>query len=183
MNDTEDPDEIESPREGPEIEEEEPDENEANPNGNSFAASLLAIKERKLLATRKTAEYHEEKSSYEIKKLAYRFYFGWLGKSVHDKNLSTVLPWLLIGRRETSSNMQQLIKLGITHILNATNDLPNCFNNHFIYHRVAVKDNLEADIGSKFSSAVNFIKRVEDVKGRVSVSMQFFVYAPYRSLW
>ena len=35
--------------------------------------------------------------------------------------------------------------------------------------RIKVKDDIEADIGSHFDAAVNFIKRAEDCKGRVSI--------------
>ncbi len=136
----------------PEDEEEEEVE-EGNQTDASYAQELIGIKERKLLVTRNTAVHHKEISAFEARKM--------------DKTLTVVLPWLLLGRKETSQNMPLLLKLGVTHILNVTHDLPNRFNNHFVYQRISVKDNSDADIGSKFSTAISFMKRAESCKGRV----------------
>lgn len=132
-----------------------------------YAAELLDIKERKLLATRNTLPYHQVLSKWQRRKLAWKVYYGWLGK--RDKEITEVLPWLLLGRREVSSNQALLLKLGVTHILNMTSDLPCCFPSTFIYQRIPLKDNLQADIESHFSTIVNFIKRVEKCKGKVSI--------------
>lgn len=148
--------------------EQQEDTGGANQTDASYMQELVGIKERKLLATRNTSVYHAELSPYQARKLAFRLYMGWTGK--RDKTLTVVLPWLLLGRRETSQSMPLLLKLGVTHILNVTHDQPNRFGNHFVYQRIAVKDSVEADLGSKFSAAIAFIKRVEDCKGRVCAS-------------
>lgn len=151
------------------VDEEEEDEQQedtgANQTDASYMRELVGIKERKLLVTRNTAVYHAELSPYQARKLAFRLYMGWTGK--RDKTLTVVLPWLLLGRRETSQSMPLLLKLGVTHILNVTHDQPNRFGNHFVYQRIAVKDSVEADLGSRFSAAIAFMKRAEDCKGRV----------------
>lgn len=131
-----------------------------------FAEELLDIKERKLLASRNTLQYHREWSKWERHKQAFKVHYNWLGK--RDRDLTEVLPWLLLGRREVSANQSLLLKLGVTHILNMTSDLPCLFVNTFIYQRVPIKDNIQTDISVHFSTIINFIKRVEKCKGRVS---------------
>lgn len=131
-----------------------------------FAEELLDIKERKLLASRNTLQYHREWSKWERHKQAFKVHYNWLGK--RDRDLTEVLPWLLLGRREVSANQSLLLKLGVTHILNMTSDLPCLFVNTFIYQRVPIKDNIQTDISAHFSTIINFIKRVEKCKGRVS---------------
>lgn len=136
-----------------------------------YAAELLDIKERKLLATRNTLAYHKEWTRWQRRKLAWRVHYGWLGK--RDRDLTEVLPWLLLGRREVSSNQSLLLQMGVTHILNMTSDLPCIFPSTFIYQRVPLKDNLQADIASHFTTIINFIKRVEKCKGRVNNELRF----------
>jgi len=130
-----------------------------------FAAELLDIKERKLLATRKTLQYHKEMTRWEKRKLSWRVHYGWLGK--RDKDLTVVLPWLLLGRREVSTNQSLLLQMGVTHILNMTHDCPCVFPHTFIYQRVPIRDNLTTDLAAHFTTIINFIKRVEKCKGRV----------------
>lgn len=131
-----------------------------------FAAELLEIKERKLLASRKTLQYHKEMSRWEKRKLALRMHYGWMGK--RDRDITVVLPWLLLGRREVSTNQSTLLQMGVTHILNMTHDCPCVYPNTFIYQRVPVRDNITTDLAAHFTTIINFIKRVEKCKGRVS---------------
>mmetsp|Transcript_80800 Transcript_80800/g.158644 ORF Transcript_80800/g.158644 Transcript_80800/m.158644 type:complete len:428 (+) Transcript_80800:159-1442(+) len=132
-----------------------------------YAEELLDIKERKLLASRNTLMYHREWSRWERRKYAWKVQYGWMGK--RDRDLTEVLPWLLLGRREVSSNQSLLLQHGVTHILNMTSDIPCAFPNTFIYQRVPIKDNLKADIASHFATIINFIKRAEKCKGRILV--------------
>jgi hypothetical protein len=131
-----------------------------------YAEELLEIKERKLLATRNTLQYHRDWSRWERRKLAFKVQYGWMGK--RDRDLTEVLPWLLLGRREVSNNQSLLLQMGVTHILNMTSDLPCLFPNSFIYQRVPIKDSLTADLAAHFTTIINFLKRVEKCKGRVS---------------
>lgn len=134
-----------------------------------FAAELLEIKERKLLASRKTLLYHKEMSRWEKRKLSLRMHYGWMGK--RDRDITVVLPWLLLGRREVSTNQSMLLQMGVTHILNMTHDCPCVYPNTFIYQRVPIRDNITTDLAAHFTTIINFIKRVEKCKGRVSVTI------------
>jgi hypothetical protein len=142
---------------------------EAHAMNEDFAAELLDIKERKLLASRDTLLYHREWTLWERRKLALRVQYGWMGK--RDRDLTEVLPWLLLGRREMSTNQATLLQMGVTHILNMTSDLPCLFPNTFVYQRVPIKDSMKADIAQYFPTIINFIKRVEKCKGRVSMAV------------
>jgi hypothetical protein len=101
-------------------------------NDAAYAEELMNIKERKLLASRNTTMYHKESTVSENRKLALKTWFGYIEK---DKDLTPVLPWLLLGRKEMAGNLQALLRLGVTHILNVTDDVPFFFPNHFLYER------------------------------------------------
>lgn len=135
-----------------------------------FTNQIMEIKERKVLATRNCMMYHREYSRWDRRKIAFKVSLGYVSRN-HD--YSEILPWLLLGRREVASNIQILLKLGITHILNVTHDLPNLFTQHFVYEKIPVRDNLDADIGRHFDTIINFIDRAERCKGRVSL-LYFF---------
>jgi hypothetical protein len=149
---------------------------EENDEGAAFSADsgitaemeeeLLEIKERKLLATRKTQVYHREWSRWEKRKLALKVSLNWMGDK--NRDLTEVLPWLLLGRREVSTNQTLLLQMGVTHILNMTNDCPCAFTQSFVYKRIPLRDSITADVFTHFPTIVEFIKRVEKCKGRVS---------------
>lgn len=80
---------------------------------------------------------------------------------------------IVIGGRDDAANGELLYKLGVTHILNCARQLPN---NHefskkhkFAYLKIPLMDDEEEDIVAVMDQARNFIKRVEDIKGRVLV--------------
>lgn len=68
-----------------------------------------------------------------------------------------ILPRLFLGNKVDSSTMDLLRKARISHILNVTPDLPNAFEDHFKYLRLAVQDNLGGDLVSHFGEAFDFI--------------------------
>jgi hypothetical protein len=129
-----------------------------------YANQLLEIKEKKVLAQRRGDMFHKEYTRWERRKIAFKVSMGYVKK---NKDYSEIFPWLLLGRRDAASNIQTLLKLGVTHILNVTHDLPNLFTQYFVYEKIPVRDNLEADIGKYFDTIINFIDRVERCKGRV----------------
>lgn len=165
------PDEPAGPGGAPLLDLEEEEEQNTDMNAadqamnEDFAAELLDIKERKLLASRKTLQYHKELTKWEKRKLSLRMHYGWMGK--RDKDITVVLPWLLLGRREVSTNQSMLLQMGVTHILNMTHDLPCVFPNTFIYKRVPIRDNITTDLAVHFTTVIDFIRRVEKCKGRV----------------
>lgn len=132
-----------------------------------YLAELLDIKERKLTGTRNTTVYHREISKWERRRFAFRVACGLLGR--RSREITEVTPWLLIGRKENATDLQLLLRLNITHILNVSSELPMAYPNHFIYQKIPVKDSIEADIAVHFSTIINFIKRVEDCEGRLLV--------------
>jgi predicted protein tyrosine phosphatase len=135
-----------------------------------FIKQYLEIKERKIMTTRNTQPYHEPFSYRERRNIALKFFFGFKNISSaykNSKDVTFVLPWLLIGRKEIAHNMQQLLSFNITHILNMTHDVKSKFNKHFMYEKIAVKDSIDSDMTPHFNTMIQFIKRTEDSKGRV----------------
>jgi len=143
------------------------DEDAMGEMNEEYMNEIMDIKEKKLLASKNNQIYHEQLSSWQIRKKTIAIQMGWLGKN--NRDVSEVLPWLLLGRREISANITQLNKLNVTHILNMTKELPNAYPNSFLYERVPIKDNNDADIAAYFPKIVNFLRRVEKCKGRVLV--------------
>lgn len=133
-----------------------------------IAQQLMDLKERKVMATKSVsaAQYHRHFTLWKRRKRAIAFKLGLVRTKENDASI--VLPWLLIGNRELACDMAKLQKLNVTHILNMTHDCPNMFPDSFVYEKVPVRDSLETDLTPYWSTIVNFIKRVESCKGRVS---------------
>lgn len=86
----------------------------------------------------------------------------------HDYAQGEILPgFLFLGDRLTAGESDRLNSLGITHVLNVTQDIPNFYENKDVgsserrltYKRCALKDRIDADIGEHFSGACDFINR------------------------
>ncbi len=89
----------------------------------------------------------------------------------------------MLGRKEDAQDLQVLTNLGITHILNITNVVPNYFPDKFIYYQIPIEGNLiiKNNIGcnyvdneniqiiDEFPAAASYIRHVELLKGRVLV--------------
>ena len=49
---------------------------------------------------------------------------------------------IVLGSRDDSSHLESLKSLGVTHMLNLTNVVPNSFPDQFIYHNISITGNL-----------------------------------------
>lgn len=135
-----------------------------------YTEQLTQIKERKLTISRNTADSHRPWSKQQCRRAAFWLWAGFGSGSGRKKHEYTeILPWLILGRRETASNLQELLRMNVTHILNMTSDFPNLFDPHFVYHKVPVRDSTEEDIGKHFQGIVSFIQRVKDCQGKIYV--------------
>mmetsp|Transcript_26755 Transcript_26755/g.29162 ORF Transcript_26755/g.29162 Transcript_26755/m.29162 type:complete len:367 (+) Transcript_26755:74-1174(+) len=130
---------------------------------------FLAIKERKLIIMRNSVIFHKEKTSSEKRTMFLKMFFGFPVNQKNSKNTTFVTDWLIIGRKEVAVNLQALLQLNVTHILNMTNDVKSAFNKHFMYEKIAVRDSEEEDIAKHFTRMIAFIKRCETSKGRIFV--------------
>lgn len=124
------------------------------------------IKERTILKTRDNARFHEKIFPIfrNLKALSCSLGIGKL-----DAPLTYIFPWLMIGRGSATKSYRYLLDMGITHILNATEEIGNFFPEHFVYLQCPVRDNEKADIGQYFNAAADFIRTAEQGKGRVFV--------------
>jgi len=126
----------------------------------------LEIKEKRVLRTRNSHEYHFPTEKWKRRINAFRLAWG-LG--ARGKGTTEVLPWILLGPREEVMSQHKLIAMGVTHILNATHDVQNEFPNQFVYMKVNIEDSEEQDILDKFPQVVAFFERVEEKRGKVYV--------------
>jgi predicted protein tyrosine phosphatase len=96
------------------------------------------------------------------------------GASLEDSWKGEILEnFLFLGDRVTASDMDRLTTLQITHIVNATEDVSNFFENcgHLQYLRCAIKDRSEAasEIAQHFPKCVEFINGCRASGGRTLV--------------
>lgn len=82
---------------------------------------------------------------------------------------------IFIGTQVDSANKQQLQKLGVTHVLNASSESPNSYEDDFEYLKLALDDSAEVDITETFSRAFEFIDRCMEEKGRLFIHCQLGV--------
>lgn len=139
-----------------------------------YKRQLIEIKESKFLRMRGSAIYYKKMTKYQRRKLALKTILGWLPQ---NSDYSEILPWLLLGPKETAENQRKMANLSITHVLNMTSELPNKFPQSFVYMRIPVRDTEYDDIGCRLPSAAEFIRRVEKLKGRVSNHL--FIYLSF----
>ncbi|KAK5932283.1 hypothetical protein CgunFtcFv8_004002 [Champsocephalus gunnari] len=83
-----------------------------------------------------------------------------------------LLPFLFLGSAIHSSRRETLAAAGITAVLNVSSTCPNFYEGDFQYLQLMVEDNLAADIGACFSTAIAFIDSVKQSGGRVLVHCQ-----------
>ena len=136
-----------------------------------FKRIRLEEKERKVLRTRNSHEYHMPVDKWVRRKLAMTLL---LNIGTRTKGITEILPWLLLGPKESvmGTQMPNLIERGITHIMNVTHDVQNAFPNQFVYMKIPIRDEEETNIGEKFPQALGFLRRVEEKRGRVLVHCQ-----------
>ena len=73
-------------------------------------------------------------------------------------HMNQVLRSLYIGNKEDAQASSMLKQMGITHVVNATDSLPNYYNHRLKYHQVPVKDSPDANIAQFFDETLKFIR-------------------------
>lgn len=131
-----------------------------------YRAAVLDLKEKRLLRLRAPRVFHHPVSAHRRRMLALKLFFG-IGK--REREMTEILPWLILGRVDPTRNMYSLAKLGVTHILNCTEDCPNLFPMHFVYLQLFLRDSLEANAAEYFPQALEFFRRVEKKRGKIYV--------------
>ena len=89
-----------------------------------------------------------------------------------------VRPWLFLGDVTDSANGPGLTQAGITHVLNVTNNLPNCFEQSppapgypsIKYYRICIRDLESVDISVFFDPAIAFLDSVHAKRETVTQS-------------
>ena len=87
--------------------------------------------------------------------------------------VSEILPHVLIGNQRDASDREILAKLGVTHIINVTSQLPLHFEDDGItYKRLPASDSGSQNLKQYFKEAIDFIDDVRECNGRVLVHCQ-----------
>lgn len=74
-----------------------------------------------------------------------------------DGNPVDILPYLYLGNEVHASRKDILQRLGITAIINVSSNIPNSFEDDFLYKNIPIEDTYNADIECWFEDAVQFI--------------------------
>lgn len=77
--------------------------------------------------------------------------------------------FLYLGDLGNSQTMRQISDVGITHILNMAQELPNKFEDELCYLKLGVGDTINDIIYPLFEEAVKFISKARESKGKVLV--------------
>ena len=72
-----------------------------------------------------------------------------------------ILPYLFLGSKQDSENLELLSKLGIHRILNVTPNIPNCFeSNGMKYMQIPIPDHWSQNLAKFFPEAIEFIGKI-----------------------
>ncbi len=126
---------------------------------------MQMMKEKKLLKQRNSRPYYSS-NGFVTRSLAFKLFFG-VGK--REKDCTPLLPWILIGRAESAQNLTFLIKEGVTHILNVSTEVSNFYPDKFVYYRIPILDLETSDIAPYFDPAIEFIKHVQTIRGKIFI--------------
>jgi len=85
---------------------------------------------------------------------------------------SQVIDRLWVGSVINAKDARLLNSLGITHILNATAEEDNYYEDQFVYHRVPLYDRLTECASPFFNDAIAFIKSALAADGTVLIHCQ-----------
>ena len=96
--------------------------------------------------------------------------------SVKQNEPVEILPHLYIGSEIHASQKELLQRLGITSIVNVSRNIPNFFEGTFYYKSIPVDDTYNADIGSWFEEAAEFIgeKKFPVFKPKIKLCKTWF---------
>lgn len=82
---------------------------------------------------------------------------------------SLITRHIMIGGRDDVSDLNALKEMGVSHILNLTNVVPNHFPDSFVYYSLPLTDAEHVNISQEAPSSSSFIRRAEKLNGRVMV--------------
>ena len=133
-----------------------------------YRMKILEIKEDKFVKQRQPFRYHKlNLTNYEKSKLALKLSLGFRKGQIMD--YCEVLPWILMGTSKFARQYHDLQKLGVTHIMNVTNEVDNFHTAQFVYKRVPLPDSENSDMAPYFPGILDFFDRVKNKKAKVFV--------------
>ncbi|XP_077974999.1 uncharacterized protein LOC120329453 isoform X1 [Styela clava] len=82
---------------------------------------------------------------------------------------SKILDFLYLGSAWNASDLEELNRTGITHILNITMEIDNYFPDNFVYKNVRYYDELESDLLPEWNDTWKFVKQAQRANGKCLV--------------
>jgi protein-tyrosine phosphatase len=85
------------------------------------------------------------------------------------RGITLITKHIALGGRDDANDLQKLRTHGISHVLNVAAQMPNFFPGEFVYMKIPMQDTDDTDVEEVMPTALDFIKHVESVNGRVLV--------------
>ncbi|XP_067129401.1 dual specificity protein phosphatase 1-A-like [Centruroides vittatus] len=91
------------------------------------------------------------------------------GRLAMEEEPVELLPYLYLGSAHHASSKSILLHLGITGLVNVSQNCPNYFEDTFTYLSIPIEDSNNEDIAIWFNQAIGFIERFRSENGKVLV--------------
>jgi len=130
-----------------------------------------AVRNEEALATSiKEASQRIKKNSNQGRSIeSIRKYPFFKGIATVSRGPTIVSANIVLGGRDDANNDAVLQALGITHILNVANQLPNYFEDRYVYLHIPLHDTDETSVVAAMPKANEFICAAQELGGRVLV--------------
>ena len=133
-----------------------------------YRMKILELKEDKFVKQRQPYKYHRyEYTNYQRSKMALKLSMGFR-KGQHE-DYCEVTPWIIMGTAKYARQYHDLKKLGVTHIMNVSNEVDNFHTQNFVYKRVPLPDNEQSNMEPYFPGILDFFDRVKNKKAKIFV--------------
>ena len=150
--------------------------------GSSLYASTLSLtlkggggfklsKDDEILETRLLSESRSARNQYvglDVNEIS-RSRMHWRPKNFGEKGLSIITQNIVLGNNTDARNLSFLKQIGVTHVLNAANNIPCHHVGSLIYCQIDLEDTVTASFAPFEGTVIKFIKRVESLNGRVLI--------------
>ena len=84
---------------------------------------------------------------------------------------------MYVGTAKMARQQHELIKLGFTHILNATDDVENFWGQSFVYKKINISDTETSDFKEHFPACIEYFQHIEKLRAKVFIfHFYFFLY-------
>lgn len=131
---------------------------------------LIRFKENKKQKLILTSSLIHKMSKEERLKIAHQRLFSSLTNKITCEEPSKLLPFLYLGSAQNSFNLEQLLMLNISCIVNMAIEVDNFYPEHFDYCKCDLMDNEFSDVSTYFEETYQFIEKARKNRRKILVA-------------